>query len=91
MQCLEGDFYVKIQLYLSTIAKTELAACQASHAAFSVVRDRSATITRFYNYECYTKVYPSLGQHVTYEHEAPQGESLSRRVCNKHLIYLILI
>ena len=65
MQHLEGDeFYKKISKYLSTIAKTELTTTIAMQESFTNMLRQSTRISRLYNYECYTKVCPSLGQHI---------------------------
>ena len=65
MRSLEGEFYEKVASYFSTISRTELLTASAVHSSFSTMRDHAASISRLYNYECYTKVYPSLGQHIT--------------------------
>lgn len=67
MQHLEGDeFYEKISHYLKTISNTELSVVSSMHESFSQLLKESSRISRLYNYECYTKVCPSLGQHITY-------------------------
>ena len=65
MQHLEGDFYAKISTYLGTISRTELLTSSAMNASFGKLNEMAERVTRIYNYECYSKVYPSLGQHIT--------------------------
>ena len=64
MRHLEGDFYERISHYLGTVSRTELLTCSAMNASYTKIRDAAETISRQYNYECYTKVFPSLGQHI---------------------------
>ena len=65
MKDLEGPFYEKMRSYMATISQTELQASLAMQKSFTHVGSLSAKMTRLYNYECYTKVFPSLGQHIT--------------------------
>ncbi len=65
MKNLEGPFYEKISHYFSMVSRTELLTTAAVQTSFSAIQKLSERITRLYNYQCYTKVYPSLGQHIT--------------------------
>ncbi len=66
MKHLEGDFYEKVSAYFKTLSGHELSLCQTNESSLANLKDLSDRVSRVYNYECYTKVYPSLGQHITY-------------------------
>lgn len=64
MRHLEGDFYERISRYFGTLTQTEIQALTATANAFNRLKEFGGRVSRLYNYECYTKVYPSLGQHI---------------------------
>jgi len=74
---MEGNVYEKISEYLATLATTELATCNAAHGSFSKIKDQSQSITRDYNYQCYLKTYTSLSEHLQYNFEPVQGDSIN--------------
>ncbi len=64
MRALEGDFYERIKSYFVNICKTKIQVLTTSAQGYNGLTEMGRAISRIYNYECYTKVYPSLGQHI---------------------------
>ena len=84
MRDMEYGVYEKMSEYFGTIARTELLTCTALHNSYSKLKDHAETVTRDFNYKCYTKTYTCLADHVQYAFEAVEGDTINTITPSEH-------
>ena len=81
---MEAGIYEKMSDYFGTLARTELLTCGALQNSFGRIKDGAETINREYNYRCYIKAFPCLGDHVQYAFEAVEGDAINTITPSEH-------
>ncbi|XP_065205043.1 protein nervous wreck isoform X2 [Planococcus citri] len=76
MQTMESGVYEKVQEYFTLLGRAELITCSAQQSSFTKVRDQSQQLTREYNLQCLYLYYPVLKQHIQYDFEACDNDSI---------------
>ncbi|KAE9540043.1 hypothetical protein AGLY_005295 [Aphis glycines] len=76
MNTMEHNVYEKVQEYLALLSKIELLTCTVVHNSFKKVRDQAQQLSREYNMQCVYLFYPVLKQHVQYQFEPCDGDSI---------------
>ncbi|XP_050424568.1 protein nervous wreck [Adelges cooleyi] len=76
MNTMENNVYEKVQEYLALLSKIELLTCTVVHNSFKKVRDQAQQLSREYNMQCVYLFYPVLKQHVQYQFEACDGDTI---------------
>jgi hypothetical protein len=81
---MEAGIYEKMSEYFGTFARTELLTCGALQNSFGKIKEGAEAINREYNYRCYIKAFPSLGDHVQYAFEAVEGDTINTITPSEH-------
>lgn len=76
MQTMESNVYEKVQEYFTLIGRAELLTCAATQASYSKIKEQAQKLTREYNLQCLYLYYPVLKQHIQYEFEACDGDTI---------------
>ncbi|XP_025408787.1 F-BAR and double SH3 domains protein 2 isoform X2 [Sipha flava] len=76
MNTMEHNVYEKVQEYLALLSKIELLTCTVVHNSFKKVRHQAQQLSREYNMQCVYLFYPVLKQHVQYQFEPCDGDSI---------------
>ena len=84
MRDMEYGIYEKMSEYFGTIARTELLTCTALQSSYSKLQQQAETISRDYNYKCYTQTYSCLSDHVQYAFEAVEGDTIDMITPSEH-------
>ena len=84
MRDMEYGIYEKMSEYFGTIARTELLTCTALQNSYNKLKDNAETMTRDYNYKCYTKAYGCLADHVQYAFESVEGDTIDHITPSEH-------
>ena len=84
MRDMEYGIYEKMSEYFGTIARTELLTCTALQSSYTKLKDNAETMTRDYNYKCYTKAYGCLADHVQYAFESVEGDTINTITPSEH-------
>ncbi|KAF6200570.1 hypothetical protein GE061_005013, partial [Apolygus lucorum] len=77
IQTMESGVYERVADYLMLISRTELLTCTATQTSFNRIKEQSAQLSRDYNLQCVYLYYPVLKQHIQYEFEACEGDSVT--------------
>ncbi|XP_049961870.1 protein nervous wreck [Schistocerca serialis cubense] len=78
MVSMENRVFEKVADYLSLIGRTELLTCSATQTSFTRIRDQAQQLTREYNLQCLYLFYPVLKQHIQYEFEPCENDSIDK-------------
>ncbi|XP_023704250.1 protein nervous wreck isoform X6 [Cryptotermes secundus] len=78
MQMMENNVYDKVAEYLMLIGRTELLTCSATQTSFTRIRDQAQQLTRDYNLQCVYLFYPVLKQHIQYEFEPCDNDTIDK-------------
>ncbi|XP_021936314.1 F-BAR and double SH3 domains protein 2 isoform X2 [Zootermopsis nevadensis] len=78
MQMMENNVYEKVAEYLMLIGRTELLTCSATQTSFTRIRDQAQQLTREYNLQCVYLFYPVLKQHIQYEFEPCDNDTVDK-------------
>ncbi|XP_049786116.1 protein nervous wreck [Schistocerca cancellata] len=78
MVSMENRVFEKVADYLSLIGRTELLTCTATQTSFTRIRDQAQQLTREYNLQCLYLFYPVLKQHIQYEFEPCENDSIDK-------------
>ena len=78
MQMMESSVYEKVAEYLMLIGRTELLTCSATQTSFTRIRDQAQQLTREYNLQCLYLFYPVLKQHIQYDFEACDNDTIDK-------------
>ena len=84
MRDMEYGIYEKVSEYFGTIARTELLTCTALQNSYNKLKDNAETMTRDYNYKCYSKAYGCLADHVQYAFESVEGDTIDHITPSEH-------
>ncbi|XP_034254415.1 protein nervous wreck isoform X2 [Thrips palmi] len=77
MATMESAVYDKVAEYLMMIGRTELLTCSATQHSFGRIRDQALQLTREYNLQCVYLFYPVLKQHIQYEFEPCDDDTVT--------------
>ncbi|CAA9997559.1 unnamed protein product [Nesidiocoris tenuis] len=77
IQTMEAGVYDRVADYLMLISRTELLTCTATQTSFNRIKEQSAQLSRDYNLQCVYLYYPVLKQHIQYDFEACEGDSVA--------------
>ncbi|XP_039286914.1 protein nervous wreck isoform X5 [Nilaparvata lugens] len=75
---MEALVYEKVADYLTLIGRTELLTCTATQTSFIRIRDQAQKLSRDYNLQCVYLYYPVLKQHIQYEFEPCENDSVDK-------------
>ncbi|GLH07292.1 Uncharacterized protein GBIM_12792 [Gryllus bimaculatus] len=75
---MENCVFEKVAEYLMLIGRTELLTCSATQTSFTRIRDQAQQLTREYNLQCLYLYYPVLKQHVQYDFEACENDTVDK-------------
>ncbi|XP_069671228.1 protein nervous wreck isoform X2 [Periplaneta americana] len=78
MQMMENSVYEKVAEYLMLIGRTELLTCSATQTSFTRIRDQAQQLTREYNLQCLYLFYPVLKQHIQYDFEPCDNDTVDK-------------
>ncbi|KAI5730318.1 hypothetical protein M8J76_012361 [Diaphorina citri] len=78
MQAMEANVFDRVSEYLTLISRTELLTCSAHQTSFTRIRDQANQLTREYNMQCIYLYYPVLKQHIQYEFEPCDNDTIDR-------------
>ncbi|KAK7865510.1 hypothetical protein R5R35_003211 [Gryllus longicercus] len=78
MTTMENCVFEKVAEYLMLIGRTELLTCSATQTSFTRIRDQAQQLTREYNMQCLYLYYPVLKQHVQYDFEACENDTVDK-------------
>lgn len=78
MQAMEANVYERVSEYLTLISRTELLTCSAHQNSFTRIRDQANQLTREYNMQCVYLYYPVLKQHIQYDFEPCDNDTIDR-------------
>lgn len=67
MNTMENYVYERVADYLTLMGRTELLTCHATQNSFGKIRDQAQQLTREYNLQCCYLFYPVLKQHIHYD------------------------
>ncbi|PSN33878.1 hypothetical protein C0J52_19417 [Blattella germanica] len=68
----------KVAEYLMLIGRTELLTCSATQTSFTRIRDQAGQLTRDYNLQCVYLFYPVLKQHIQYDFEPCDNDTIDK-------------
>lgn len=78
MTTMENYVFDRIAEYLTLMGRTELLTCHATQNSFSKIRDQAQQLTREYNVQCCYLFYPVLKQHIQYDFEPCDNDTVSK-------------
>ncbi|XP_073974020.1 FCH and double SH3 domains nervous wreck isoform X2 [Rhodnius prolixus] len=78
IQIMEANVYERVADYLMLISRTELLTCTATQTSFNRIKEQSAQLSRDYNLQCVYLYYPVLKQHIQYEFEPCDNDTVSK-------------
>ncbi|XP_075230266.1 FCH and double SH3 domains nervous wreck [Lycorma delicatula] len=78
IQTMESSVYEKVAEYLTLIGRTELLTCTATQTSFTRIRDQAQQLSRDYNLQCVYLYYPVLKQHIQYEFEPCDNDTVEK-------------
>uniref|UniRef100_A0A8D8YCV8 F-BAR and double SH3 domains protein 2 n=1 Tax=Cacopsylla melanoneura TaxID=428564 RepID=A0A8D8YCV8_9HEMI len=90
MQAMEANVYERVSEYLTLISRTELLTCSAHQTSFTRIRDQANQLTREYNMQCVYLYYPVLKQHIQYEFEPCDNDTIDRITADHPNVVTIL-
>ncbi|XP_072161676.1 protein nervous wreck isoform X2 [Bemisia tabaci] len=90
MLTIESNVYEKVQEYLMLIGRTELLTCSAAQVSFTRIRDQAHQLSRDYNMQCVYLYYPVLKQHIQYEFEACDNDTVDRITADHSSVVSVL-
>lgn len=78
MTTMENYVFERIAEFLTLMGRTELLTCSATQNSFSKIRDQAQQLTREYNVQCCYLFYPVLKQHIQYEFEPCDNDTVTK-------------
>ncbi|CAH1389617.1 unnamed protein product [Nezara viridula] len=78
IQAMEANVYEKVAEYLMLISRTELLTCTATQTSFNRIKEQSGQLSREYNLQCVYLYYPVLKQHIQYEFEPCDNDTVNK-------------
>lgn len=78
MTTMENNVFERIADFLALMGRTELLTCSATQNSFGKIRDQAQQLTREYNVQCCYLFYPVLKQHIQYEFEPCDNDSITK-------------
>ncbi|XP_054276253.1 protein nervous wreck-like isoform X1 [Macrosteles quadrilineatus] len=78
IQFMEANVYERVQDYLMLIARTELLTCTATQTSFGRIKEQAHQLSRDYNIQCVYLYYPVLKQHITYDFEPCDNDTIEK-------------
>ncbi|XP_068083875.1 protein nervous wreck [Anabrus simplex] len=78
MLTMENNVFDKVAEYLTLIGRTELLTCSATQTSFTRIRDQAQQLTREYNLQCCYLYYPVLKQHIQYDFEPCENDTIDK-------------
>ncbi|XP_046674644.1 protein nervous wreck isoform X2 [Homalodisca vitripennis] len=78
IQIMEANVYERVADYLMLIARTELLTCTATQTSFGRIKEQAHQLSRDYNIQCVYLFYPVLKQHITYDFEPCDNDTIDK-------------